>query len=81
MFNFPQNMAGWDRAIRTLLAILGVVGFGLGIVSGTIGYAIILVALIFLITSLIGFCPLYTLLNFSTKKLFSPKAKAESKKK
>lgn len=58
-------MAGWDRVIRILVGIvfiyLWIVKDGSWWITGIIG-------IVFLITSLIGFCPLYRLLGFKTKR-------------
>ena len=61
-------MSSMDRIIRTVVAvIIGVLIFT-NVVSGTLAIILGVVAVIFLVTALIGFCPLYTLFKFSTKK-------------
>jgi len=63
-----NNMSSMDRIIRTVVAvIIGVLIFT-NVVSGTLAIILGVVAVIFLVTALIGFCPLYTLFKFSTKK-------------
>jgi hypothetical protein len=63
-----NNMSSMDRIIRAVVAvIIGVLIFT-NVVSGTLAIILGLVAVIFLVTALIGFCPLYTLFKFSTKK-------------
>ena len=65
---YKNNMSSMDRIIRTVVAvIIGVLIFT-NVVSGTLAIILGVVAVIFLVTALIGFCPLYTLLKFSTKK-------------
>jgi len=55
-----------DRTIRILLAaIFGYLYFG-GIVTGTAGILLVGLAGVFVLTSLIGSCPLYQLLGFNT---------------
>jgi hypothetical protein len=57
-----------DRIIRAVVAvIIGVLIFT-NVVSGTLAIILGVVAVIFFVTALIGFCPLYTLFKFSTKK-------------
>ncbi len=61
-------MGGADRIIRTIIAL--VVGFLFynGTISGTLGIVLVAVAVIFLLTSLVSFCPLYTLFGIKTCK-------------
>jgi len=54
-----QNIGKIDRIIRLILAIT-FTGLFLGkIITGTFGFVIVILSTIFLITSLIKFCPLY----------------------
>ncbi len=61
-----KNMGFADRAIRTVLAILVVVLYFAHVIGGTLALILGIVALIFLLTSLVSFCPLYTLFGIST---------------
>ncbi|MCJ7545474.1 MAG: DUF2892 domain-containing protein [Deltaproteobacteria bacterium] len=63
-----QNMGTIDRAIRVILAILVLVLYLAGRISGTTAIILGIFAVIFFLTSLVGFCPLYALLKISTKK-------------
>lgn len=54
-----KNMGKVDRIIRVLAAVLFLVLYFTRVVSGTLGIVLIVLALIFLITSLVSFCPLY----------------------
>ena len=56
-----KNMGKVDRIIRVLAAVLFLVLYFTRVVSGTLGIVLIVLALIFLITSLVSFCPLYKL--------------------
>ena len=61
-----RNMSNLDRVIRFVLAaVLAYLYFG-GIVTGTFGIILLVVGVIFLLTSLVGFCPLYALFKLST---------------
>lgn len=61
-----KNMGGTDRIIRlTLAAILAFLTYS-GTIPSNIAWLTYGVAAIFTLTSLISFCPLYTLLGFST---------------
>ena len=48
-----------DRIIRVLIAAIIAVLFFTGTIEGTLGIVLLVVAGVFLLTSLIGFCPLY----------------------
>ena len=63
-----QNMGTADRIIRTMIAALLVVLYYLDIVGGIWGIVLLVLGVIFLATSLMGFCPLYTLLGLNTCK-------------
>ncbi len=54
-----KNMGKVDRINRVLAAVLFLVLYFTRVVSGTLGIVLIVLALIFLITSLVSFCPLY----------------------
>ncbi len=54
-----KNMGTTDKTIRIILAVLIAVLYFTGVVKGVAGIVLLIIAAIFLITSLIGFCPLY----------------------
>jgi hypothetical protein len=61
-----KNMGTIDRIIRILLAIV-VIGLYLnGSITGVAAIILGILALVFILTSLIGFCPLYVPLKIST---------------
>lgn len=63
-----RNMSNTDRIIRVILAaIFAYLYFG-GIVSGTLGVILLVLAAVFLLTSIISFCPLYAPFKISTYK-------------
>lgn len=61
-----KNLGSLDRLIRTLLAILIVILYFTGQITGLAAAILGIIAVIFLATSLIGFCPLYVPLKIST---------------
>jgi hypothetical protein len=63
-----QNMGTVDRILRVVIAIVIGVLFFTGTISGTVGTILAALAVIFLLTSAIGFCPLYFPFKISTKK-------------
>ena len=61
-----KNMGTADRIIRVLLAaVFAYLYFG-GIVTGTLGIVLVALGGVFVLTSLVSFCPLYTLVGMST---------------
>ncbi|MEE9912692.1 MAG: DUF2892 domain-containing protein [Deltaproteobacteria bacterium] len=65
-----KNMGNVDRAIRIILVIAVIVLYLAGIISGIAAVILGVMALAFMITGLIGFCPLYVPLKISTYKRF-----------
>jgi hypothetical protein len=61
-----KNMGTIDRIIRIILAIMVVILYINGSITGTVAIILGIVAIVFIITSLIGFCPLYWPLKIST---------------
>ena len=62
-----MNEAGWDRAVRVILGIaLLIIGFG--VMSGTTGTIVGVVALVPLLTGVVGWCPIYALFGFRTNE-------------
>ncbi len=63
-----QNMGSADRIIRTILSFVIIVLYLTDQITGTAAIVLGVVAVIFLITGSIGFCPAYYPLKISTKK-------------
>ncbi|SEJ10900.1 Protein of unknown function [Cyclobacterium xiamenense] len=61
-----KNMGTIDRVLRTLIAIVALYLYFTGAVSATLGLVFIAIAAVFLLTSLVSFCPLYTLFGIKT---------------
>ncbi|MDZ7879806.1 MAG: DUF2892 domain-containing protein [Saprospiraceae bacterium] len=61
-----QNMSGADRIIR--IAVAAIIGFLYynGTLSGTLGIVALVLAGVFVLTSFVRFCPIYSLLGIST---------------
>lgn len=62
-----KNMGNLDKALRIIIAIALGVLFYMGIISGTLGILLLVLAAIFVLTSFIGTCPLYAPFGISTK--------------
>lgn len=63
-----SNVSNVDRIIRVLIAVVVAGLYFSNVISGTLAIVLGIVAVIFLATSLISFCPLYSVLGFSTRK-------------
>jgi hypothetical protein len=63
-----KNMGVIDKVIRILVAIVVVVLYFLHVISGTLAIILLVAAGIFVLTSILSFCPLYLPLGISTKK-------------
>ena len=61
-------MGGADRIIRIIIAIVVGVLYYTGTISGTLGMVLLVLGVVFLLTSFINFCPLYTVLGINTGK-------------
>lgn len=63
-----KNMGTIDRTVRILLAILIAVLYFTNQISGIAAVILGIFAIVFLLTSFMGFCPLYVPLKLSTIK-------------
>jgi hypothetical protein len=61
-----KNMGTIDRIIRTLLAIVVIILYVNGSITGIAAIILGIFVFIFLITSAIGYCPLYAPFKIST---------------
>jgi len=62
------NMGTIDKIIRIAAAALVAILYFTNVISGTIGIVLLVVAAVFVLTSLISFCPLYSILGMNTTK-------------
>ncbi|MFN5295149.1 MAG: DUF2892 domain-containing protein [Flavobacteriales bacterium] len=60
------NMGTTDKIIRLLLAAVFATLFFTETVSGTIGIVLLVLAIVFTLTSFVSFCPLYAPFGIST---------------
>ncbi len=64
---FNTNMGQTDKIIRIVVALVFAALNLLGVVSGTFGLILWIFAAVFVLTSLVSFCPLYIPFKISTK--------------
>lgn len=58
------NMADWDRIIRIVFGFIFIV---LAIIKGSLWWILGVLGIVFIVTSIIGYCPLYAVIGFKTK--------------
>ena len=63
-----KNMGTADRAIRFGAAILVVVLWATGVITGGVALILGIVAAVFLLTSFVGVCPAYLPFGLSTRR-------------
>ncbi|MEP7141605.1 MAG: DUF2892 domain-containing protein [Ferruginibacter sp.] len=61
-----KNMGNPDRIIRLLLAVVFAVLYFTNIITGTFGIVLLVLAGVFVLTSLVSICPLYTLVGLNS---------------
>lgn len=59
-------MGSADRIIRVIIAAIFGVLYFTGTISGTLGLILLILACVFVLTSLVSFCPLYIPLGIKT---------------
>ncbi|MCO5946775.1 DUF2892 domain-containing protein [Mucilaginibacter sp. RT5R15] len=59
-------MGNPDRIIRFIVAAIITTLYFSNAITGTFGIVLLVLAGVFVLTSLVSFCPLYTLVGFST---------------
>ncbi len=61
-----KNMGTLDKIIRTVIALVAAALVYYNVVEGVYSYILLTITAIFLLTSLIGFCPLYGIFGINT---------------
>jgi len=63
-----KNMGTVDKVIRILVAMIVVILYFTHVISGTLAIILLLLSGVFIVTSLLSFCPLYPIFGLNTKK-------------
>ena len=63
-----QNMGGVDKVIRLVVVAIIAALYFTGQITGTAAIILGIIAVAFLVTSLVGWCPSYVPFGISTKK-------------
>jgi uncharacterized membrane protein len=63
-----DNVGKADKIIRLILGVVLLVLFYAEIVSGYLAYGALILAVVFVLTSMVSFCPLYRLFRINSIK-------------
>ncbi|MCL4268098.1 MAG: DUF2892 domain-containing protein [Anaerolineales bacterium] len=63
-----RNISDIDRIVRVVLAVVFAYLYFGEVVAGTLGIILVVLGAVFLLTAIVGFCPLYAPFKFSTYK-------------
>ena len=63
-----QNIGTTDKVVRIIITVAIAVLFFTNMISGTVAIVLSVLAGVFILTSLLGFCPLYLPFGISTQK-------------
>ena len=63
-----KNIGNTDKLIRLMLALLVAVLYYTGVISGTVAIILGVIAVVLVVTSMVSFCGLYTILGINTCK-------------
>jgi hypothetical protein len=61
-----KNMGNTDRIVRVLIAIVIAALYFTGTITGLVGTILLVLAGVFVATSVVSFCPLYTIVGLNT---------------
>lgn len=61
-----KNMGKTDKLIRVILGLIFIALYFAGTVTGTLGIVLLILGAVFILTSAMSFCPLYTLVGINT---------------
>lgn len=63
-----NNVTAPDRVIRVILAIVMAVLYATGVVTGTTATILLIAGIIFLLTGIAGYCPIYAAFGIGKKQ-------------
>ena len=61
-------MGSTDKIIRIILALVFIVLFYMNVVTAPMSYVLLALSAVFVLTSLVSFCPMYPLFGMNTRK-------------
>lgn len=63
-----RNMGNVDKLVRLIIAAIVLLLFLFDVIDGAVAIVLLAISGIFVLTSLVSFCPLYTLVGMNTCK-------------
>ena len=63
-----KNMGIADKVIRVIIAAVILTLYFTNVISGILGIVLIILSGVFILTSLVSFCPLYSIFGISSKR-------------
>jgi len=63
-----KNVGSIDKIVRYLLAVIIAVLYFTHVITGTLGIILLALAVVFVVTALLGFCPIWWSVKLSTLK-------------
>lgn len=63
-----KNLGTADKIIRVLVAVIIAILYFTGVVTGTLGIILMVLSIVFVLTSLVSVCPIYLALGLSSAK-------------
>jgi len=61
-----KNLGAIDKLVRLVVALLLIIVYFQGLVVGILGVVFLIIAAIFVVTSLVGICPIYAVFGISS---------------
>jgi len=61
-----KNMGTIDKVVRVVIAAIIAILYFTNVLTGTLGIVLLILAGVFVLTSLISFCPIYRIFGLST---------------
>ena len=63
-----KNMGSMDRTVRIIVAVMIAVLYFTGVIPGIWAIILLVLAVVFVLTSFMSFCPLYAIFGINTCK-------------
>jgi len=63
------NLGSTDKMVRIIVAIIIAILFFTNVIAGVLGIILLILAGVFVITSLVSFCPIYAIVGLRTNKV------------
>jgi hypothetical protein len=72
ILSMNKNMGSFDRITRTIIAAAIAILYFTHVITGTLGVVLLIIGVVFLLTSFMGTCPLYLPFGINTCKKKKP---------